>query len=193
MDNSSSRDIAAEHRLSDSIRAASTARLCDTCAHRKEENQGGSPIAICGREETATPCAEARASTKWPGCGPSGAFWAWHGSMTVPDLPTPQQSKITPASSDRATEADTLRWSDLLLLANAEARDVAALTALMWQAASNWDDGKVAIGLVFQAAISPSGIADTLDFHRVPVLPAALAVVRGVDRRNSIFPRIGLG
>jgi hypothetical protein len=70
-----------------------------------------------------------------------------------------------------------MRWSDVLCLADGQARTRAALAALMWQAAANAADEAVTAQATFQASISLEGLADTLDHYKVPVLPSALTLV----------------
>ena len=70
-----------------------------------------------------------------------------------------------------------MKWADVLIQTSDRHRDRAALTALMWQAVANAPDEMLAAQATLYPSISLEGLADILDFHRLPVLPAALALI----------------
>jgi hypothetical protein len=158
------------------MRKAGEERRCRTCAHRIVERVEGRLVEMCYRQDPAISCAEERLSRQWPSCSDFGLFWAWGGLIVPPE----SQQDPTPISNqdDRADDTE-LTWLDLLKLVNRNTRDVAALAAIMWQAAANWQSGHVANELVFSPGINFGEIAEALDYHRIPVLPAAVAIARG--------------
>ena len=204
MEKSLRRDFERDQRLHNQICVAAAERRCNTCAFYVRERQGEVAVAICTREQSAKACADIRAIPGRPGCGSDGFFWAWGGPIFVPPLrdPTPteaidrppiEEPRFAAAKQSDPTRRNEYEWSTLLRLVNFNARDTAALASLMWQAAANWDGGKVANQLVFHPVIGIAGIADTLDHYQVPVLPAAIALARGSIQESVGFAVIGLG
>lgn len=67
-------------------------------------------------------------------------------------------------------------WGELLARLAHDARDQAALGAVMWREASHWPNGELVTQLARNRSALP-GVAQLLDLHRVPVPANALTLI----------------